>query len=152
MKLLKDSACFYRRRRNEDMGNKKVLMIPPVSVFSRYARARDGLLRMAVYDERPFPKDTLQMRYYNILRLKKEWQLVGVFTDDSSNKNKNDFRKLMKLCERRKVDMILCSSQEHLSEKAVLLIEMGIPIYALEESRIIDNNEAGRNIPMFKSQ
>ena len=69
MKLLKDSACFYRRRRNEDMGNKKVLMIPPVSVFSRYARARDGLLRMAVYDERLCPKDTLQMRYYNILFL-----------------------------------------------------------------------------------
>ncbi len=128
------------------------MMIPPVSVFSRYARARDGLLRMAVYDGRLCPKDTLQMRYYNILRLKKEWQLVGVYTDDSSNKNKNDFRKLLKLCERRKVDMIMCSSLEHLSEKAVLLIEMGIPIYALEESRIIDNNEAGRNIPMSKSQ
>ena len=78
--------------------------------------------------------------------------MVGVFTDDSSNKNKNDFRKLMKLCERRKIDMILCSSLEHLSEKISLLAEMGIPIYALEESRIIDNNEAGRNIPMAKSQ
>lgn len=151
MKLLKDSAYFYRRRRNEDTGNKKVLMIPPASVFSRYARARDGLLRMAVYDERLCPKDTLQMRYYNILRLKKEWQLVGVFTGDSSNQNKNDFRKLRKLCKRRKVDMILYSSLEHLSEKAVMLIEMGIPIYALEESRII-NSEAGRNIPMAKSQ
>ncbi len=141
MKLLKDSAYFYRRRRNEDMGNKKVLTIPPASVFSRYARARDGFLRMAVYDERLCPKDTLQMRYYNILRLKKEWQLVGIFTGDSSNKN--DFRKLLKLCERRKVDMILCSSLEHLSEKISLLAEMGIPIYALEESRIIDSNKAG---------
>lgn len=110
------------------------------------------MLRIAVYDERLCPKDTLQMRYYNILRLKKGWQLVGVFTGDSSNQNKNDFRKLLKLCEKRKIDMILCSSLEHLSEKAVLLIEMGISIYALEESRIIDNNEAGRNIPISKSQ
>ena len=134
------------------MGDKKVLVIPLASVFSRYVRARDGLLRMAIYDERLFPNDALQMRYYNILRLKKEWQLVGVYTDDSSSyKNKNDFRKLLKLCERRKIDMILCSSLEHLSEKTSLLAGMGVPIYVMEESRIIDN-EFVRNIPMAKSQ
>ena len=122
------------------MGNKKVLMIPPASVFSRYVRARDGMLRMAVYDERLFQNYALQMHYYNILRLVKEWQLVGVYTDDSSSdKNKNDFRKLLKLCERRKIDMIMCSSMEHLSEKKRLLIDMGVPIYALEENRIIDH-------------
>ena len=34
--------------------------------------------------------------------------------------------------------MIMCSSQEYLPEKTKLLIEIGIPIYVLEESRIID--------------
>ena len=134
------------------MGNKTVLIIPSSSVFSRYVRARDGLLRMAVYAERLFPNEAVQMRYYNILRLRKEWQLVGVYTDDSSSeKNKNNFRKLLKLCESRKVDMILCISLKHLSEKTNLLTEMGVPIYVLEESRIIDH-ERSRNIPMAKSQ
>ncbi len=120
------------------MGNKKVLMIPPASVFSRYVRARDGMLRMAVYDERLFQNDALQMHYHNILRIMTEWQLVGVYTDDSSNKNENDFRKLLKLCERGKIDIIMCSSLEHLSEKKRFLIEMSVPIYGLEERRIID--------------
>ena len=31
------------------MENRKVLMIPPASTFSRYVRARDGMLRLAVY-------------------------------------------------------------------------------------------------------
>jgi hypothetical protein len=121
------------------MENKKVLVIPPASLFSRYAKARDGMLRMAVYDERLFQNDALQMHYYNILRLMKECQLVGVYTDDSSNKNKNDFRKLLKLCEIRKIDMILCNSLEHLSEKKRLLIDIGVPIYTLEENRIIES-------------
>ena len=78
------------------------------------------MLRIDVYDERLFPNDALQIRYYNLLSLMKEWQLVGVYTNDnSSDKNKNGFRKLLKLFERRKIDIILCSS--------------------LEESRIIDN-------------
>jgi hypothetical protein len=34
------------------MGNKKVLMIPPVSAFSRYVRVRDGILRIAVYTKK----------------------------------------------------------------------------------------------------
>lgn len=51
------------------MGNKKVLIISPASVFSRYLRARNGML-----------------------------SLVGVFTDDrNSGKNKYDFSKLRKL-------------------------------------------------------
>ncbi len=41
------------------------------------------------------------------------------------------------LCEKRKIDMIMCSSQEHLSEKTKLLNEIGISIYVLEESRLI---------------
>lgn len=129
------------------MGNKKVLMIPPVSVFSRYIRARDGMLRIAVYTERLFPFDAFQMRFSDILRLRKNWSLVGVYTDNcNSGKNKNDFRKLLKLCESRKVDMIMCSSQEHLSEKTRLLNEIGIPIYVLEESRIIDHEMAGDSL------
>lgn len=80
------------------MGNKKVLMIPPVSVFSRCVRTRDGLLRMSVYAEELCPSVTVQMRLYEILRLRKNWRLVGIYTDNSSmGKNKNDFRKLVKL-------------------------------------------------------
>lgn len=51
------------------------------------------------------------MGYSEILRLMKNWSLVGVYSDDSSSdKNNNDFIKLLKLCESRKVDMIMCSS------------------------------------------
>ncbi len=122
------------------MGNKKVLIIHPADIFSRYARAGDGMLRIAVYSERSFPIDAVQKRFANILRLMKNWSLVGVYSDDSSNSNnKNDFKKLLKLCEGRKVDMIMCRSQEDLPEKTVLLNEMGIPIYVIDESRIIDH-------------
>lgn len=80
------------------MGNKKVLVIPPASTFSRYVRARDGMLRLAVYTEGLLPLDTVQM-----------------------------------------------------PEKTMLLNEIGVPIYVLEDSKIIDH-EANLNIPMTKSQ
>lgn len=71
--------------------------------------------------------------------------MVGVYSDDSSiGNNKNDFKKLLKLCERRKVDMIMCSYLEDLTEKMKLLNKIEIPIYVLEESRIIDH-EVGLN-------
>lgn len=129
------------------MGNKKILMIPPMSVFSRYVRARDGMLRIAVYTERLFPFDAVQKRFSDILRLRKNWSLVGFYTDDcNSGKNKNDFRKLLKLCESRKVDMIMCSSQEDLPERTKLLNEIGIPIYVLEESRMIYHEMEGDSL------
>ena len=132
------------------MGNKKVLMIPPVSVFSRYVRARDGMLRIAVYTERSFPLEFFQKRFANILRLMINWSLVGVYTDDyNSGKNKNDFRKLLKLCENRKVDMVMCGSREDLPEKTKLLNEIGIPVYVLEESRIIDHETTGNTSVEF---
>ena len=91
------------------MGNKKVIVIPPASTFSRYIRARDGMLRLAVYTDGLLPLDTVQMCFANILRQRKNWSLVGICFDDcNSGKNKNDFNKLLKLCEGRKVDMIEC--------------------------------------------
>lgn len=132
------------------MGNKKVFMIPPVSVFSRYARARGGMLRIAVCTEGVSTDDTVQKLFFSMLRLRKNWNLVGIFTDDSSSgKSRNDFTKLMKLCATRKVDMIMCKSQKDLPEKTTLLKEFKIPIYILEESRIIDHEMAGNS--MFES-
>jgi hypothetical protein len=124
----------------EDMGNKKVFVIPPARTFSRYVGARDGMLRLAVYTEGQLPLETVQMCFANILKQTKNCRVVGVYTDDdNSGKNKNDFRKLLKLCEGRKVDMIICRSQEDLPEKTMLLNEMGVPIYVLEDGRIIDH-------------
>lgn len=81
------------------MGNKKVLVIPPASTFSRYVRARDGMLRIAVYTERLWNLDSVQMRFVNILKRMKNSRVVGVYTDDcNSGKNKNGFRKLLKFC------------------------------------------------------
>lgn len=132
------------------MENKKVLMIPPVSVFSRYVRVKDGMLRVAVYTERSFPLDAFQKRFANMLRLMINWKLVGVYTDDSnSGKNKNDFKKLLRLCENRKVDMVLCGSQEDLPQKAKQLYEIGIPVYVLEESRIIHHETTGNTSVEF---
>jgi hypothetical protein len=134
------------------MVNKKVLMIPPASTFGRYVRARDGMLRLAVYTEGLLPLGTVQICFANILRLMKNWSLVGIYSDDcNSGKNKNDFKKLLKLCVGRKVDMIMCRSQEDLPEKTMLLNEIGVPIYVLEDSKIIDH-KANLNIPMTKSQ
>lgn len=55
------------------MGNKKVLVIPPASTFSRYVRARDGMLRLAVYTDGLLPLDTVQMCFANILRQRKKY-------------------------------------------------------------------------------
>lgn len=52
------------------MGNKKVLIIPPADVFSRYVRTREGLLRITPYTERLFPFDAVQKRFLNISSLK----------------------------------------------------------------------------------
>jgi len=66
----------------KDMGNKKVLVIPPVSTFNRYARAKDGMMRFAVYTGGLLPLDTVQMCFANILRQMKNWRMVGVYTND----------------------------------------------------------------------
>lgn len=108
------------------------------------------MLRIAVYTERSFPLESFQKRFANILRLMINWSLVGVYTDDyNSDKNKKDFRKLLKLCENRKVDMVMCGSQEDLPEKTKLLYEIGIPVYVLEESRIIDHETTGNTSVEF---
>lgn len=65
------------------MGNKKVFMIPPVSAFSRYVRARDGMLRIAVYTKRVSPFEAVQKRFYDILRLGKNGRLLGSYTEHS---------------------------------------------------------------------
>lgn len=64
------------------MGNKKVLVIPPASTFSRYVIAIDGMLRLAVYTGGLLPLDTVQMCFAKIMRLMKNWSLVGIYSDD----------------------------------------------------------------------
>ncbi len=127
------------------MGNKKVFVIPPASTFSRYVRARDGMLRLALYTEGQVPLAAVQIRFAAVLKPMKNLRVAGVYSDDG-NSGKNDFRKLLKLYEGRKVDMIMCRSQEDLPEKMTLLNEIGVPIYVLEESRIIDNETAGDSL------
>jgi hypothetical protein len=101
------------------------------------------MMRFAVYTGGLLPLDTVQMCFANILRQMKNWRMVGVYTNDGNScKNKNDFRKLLKLCEGRKVDMVICRFQEDLPEKTMLLNEMGVPVYVFEESKVIDH-EAG---------
>lgn len=125
------------------MENNKVWTIPSADAFRKYAKTEKGILRIAVYAEKLFPSNTvqmMQMRYSNIMRLRNNWKLVGVYTNDNNiNKNKHDFRKLLNLCENKKIDMVICNSQEHLSEKTKLLNEMKIPIYVLEDNLIINN-------------
>lgn len=125
------------------MMNKKVLIIPPADTFSKYVKTEKGSLRVAFYAEKLFPFHAVQMMqgYYSyILSLQSNWKLVGIYTDDNSiNKNKNNFNKLLDLCKSRKIDMVICNSPECLSERTKLLNEMKIPIYVLGDNRIIDN-------------
>lgn len=125
------------------MANKKVFIIPPVDAFQKYLKTKKGSLQVAVYVEKLFPFKTVQMMqgYYScILSLRSNLKLVGIYTDDNSiSNNKNDFRKLMNLCENKRIDMVICNSLELLSEWTRLLNEIKIPIYVLKDNLIIDN-------------
>lgn len=125
------------------MMNKKVMIIPPTEAFCKYIKTEIASLRVAVYAEKLFPFQDVQIiqrRYSYILSLRNNWKLVGIYTEDNSiHKNKNNFRKLLNMCKNRKIDMVICNFLEHLSEKAKLLKEMGIPICVLEDNLVIDN-------------
>ncbi|MDE5753783.1 MAG: recombinase family protein, partial [Oscillospiraceae bacterium] len=57
----------------------------------------------------------VQIAYYtNLIQQKKEWTLVGIFADKgisgTSAEKRKEFKRMIRMCEQRKIDLILCKS------------------------------------------
>jgi hypothetical protein len=124
------------------MPNKKVLVIPDSNVFLKYRKTEKDFLRVAVYSEKLFPfqiTDMMQKFYSNVFGMQSRWKLVGIYTGDNGlQKSKDNFSTLLKLCKSGKVDFIICNSSEHLADRIKTFKEVNIPIYMLEDNRIIE--------------
>lgn len=129
------------------MGNKKVIMIPSTDAFKEYVKFKNGTLRIAVYTEEqlseygvcPLEVCPLEEYYKHIFALRKNWRLVGVYTNENySIKNKHSFQKLLKGCQGQKIDLVICNSFTYISEEIKQINETKIPIYDLKNNRMIN--------------
>ena len=65
-----------------------------------------------------------QIAYYtDLINNNPEWQLVGIFADEglsgTQTANRTEFNKMIKMCRRRKVDLILCKSISRFARNTV---------------------------------
>ncbi len=124
--------------------NKKVILIPATDTFRKYMKTGNELLQIAAYTENVFPfEDISEVRgfYSSIIgRNRSGWNIVGIYSEGYDiPDNKNNFSQLLNLCKKGKVDLVMCKSLEGFSERIGQIREIKIPIYVLEEKRIIEN-------------
>ena len=96
----------------------KTVSIIPANPISLQERARKKKLQVAAYcrvstdQEEQQSSYQAQIDYYTAkINGNKDWTLAGIFADEgitgTSAKKRTEFLKLMKLCEKGKVDLVL---------------------------------------------
>lgn len=124
----------------------KTVSVIPANPITLQERARKKKLRVAAYcrvstdQEEQQSSYQAQIDYYTAkINGNKEWILAGIFADEgitgTSAKKRTEFLKLMKLCEKGKVDLVLTKSISRFSRNTLdclgyirKLKEKGIPI------------------------
>ncbi|ERI89917.1 resolvase protein [Clostridiales bacterium oral taxon 876 str. F0540] len=130
----------------------KTVSIIPANPITLQERARKKKLRVAAYcrvstdQEEQQSSYQAQIDYYTAkINENKDWTLAGIFADEgitgTSAKKRTEFLKLMKLCEKGKVDLVLTKSISRFSRNTLdclgyirKLKEKGIPIIFEKES------------------
>ncbi len=130
----------------------KTVSVIPANTIALQERARKKKLRVAAYcrvstdQEEQQSSYQAQIDYYTAkINGNKDWTLAGIFADEgitgTSAKKRTEFLKLMKLCEKGKVDLVLTKSISRFSRNTLdclgyirKLKEKGIPIIFEKES------------------
>lgn len=134
------------------VGIKKVRIIPPtINVNEEALQSFCRRLRVAAYcrvstkQEEQLNSYEVQKKYYiDKINSNVEWELVGIFADKgitgTSVNKRDEFNKMIKLCKRNKIDMIIVKSISRFARNTVdclhytrMLKQLGIDVYFEEQ-------------------
>lgn len=131
-------------------GSRKIVVIPAAPL--PLAKAVTRQLRVAAYcrvstdqDEQLTSYEAQKQYYTDLIMCKKEWTMAGVMADEgitgTSAKKRPQFLKLMRMCERGKVDIVLAKSISRFARNTVdclkyvrKLQELGIAVIFEKEN------------------
>lgn len=70
----------------------------------------------------------VQIDYYtNLINKNREWELAGIFADEgisgTQTKKRTEFNKMIRLCKKRKIDLVLCKSISRFARNTVDTLE-----------------------------
>lgn len=139
---------------NQNVTPKKVvrLMEPAVilkgeEVKAKYRRTRVvAYCRVSTKEEEQLNSYENQLNYYTEkINEEPEWEFVGIFADKgitgTSVKKRDEFNKMIRLCKRGKVDMIICKSISRFARNTVdclkytrMLKDLGVDVFFEEQN------------------
>ena len=130
---------------------KVVRVIPPTKTQQEISKDKYRQLRVVAYCrvstkmEEQLNSYETQVKYYTEkIGENPNWTLVGIFADKgitgTSVKNRDEFKKMIRLCKRGKVDMIICKSISRFARNTVdclkytrMLKAIGVDVYFEEQ-------------------
>ena len=139
---------------NQNVAPKKVvrLMEPAVVLQSEQIKKKYKRLRVVAYcrvstkEEEQLNSYENQLNYYKgKINEEPEWEFVGIFADKgisgTSVKKRDEFNKMIRLCKRGKVDMIITKSISRFARNTVdclkytrMLKDVGVDVYFEEQN------------------
>lgn len=130
---------------------KVVRVIPATKTQQEIAKEKYRQLRVVAYcrvstkmEEQLNSYETQVKHYTEKIGENPNWMLVGIFADKgitgTSVKNRDEFKKMIRLCKRGKVDMIICKSISRFARNTVdclkytrMLKAIGVDVYFEEQ-------------------
>ena len=119
---------------------------PQEAVRQKYHRLRVvAYCRVSTKQEEQLNSYETQLKYYtDRINREPDWEFVGIFADKgitgTSVKNRDEFKKMIRLCKRGKVDMIICKSIARFARNTVdclkytrMLKAIGVDVYFEEQ-------------------
>ena len=118
--------------KNSDMAS-NVTMIPALSPAelkqSKYKQIRvAAYCRVSTDSEEQANSYQVQIEYYtNLINSNPEWTLAGIFADEgisgTQTKNRKQFNKMIRKCQQKKIDLVLCKSISRFARNTVDCLE-----------------------------
>lgn len=112
----------------------EVTMIPATKQINTDIIDKYHQLRVAAYcrvsteQEEQQNSYQVQIDYYtDLINKNKEWELAGIFADEgisgTQTKKRTEFNKMIRLCKKRKIDLVLCKSISRFARNTVDTLE-----------------------------
>ena len=111
-----------------------VTMIPATKKNNSESSDKYHQLRVAAYcrvsTEKDEQEDSYQRQidyYTDLINNNKEWELAGIFADEgisgTQTRKRAEFNKMIRLCKKRKIDLIICKSISRFARNTVDILE-----------------------------
>ena len=111
-----------------------VTIIPATKNVNAESTDKYHQLRVAAYcrvsteQEEQQNSYQVQIDYYtDLINQNKEWVLAGIFADEgisgTQTKKRTEFNKMIRLCKKRKIDLVLCKSISRFARNTVDTLE-----------------------------